>query len=884
MPSSSNIRFFSECSLNDVALVGGKGANLGELTSAGFPVPEGFCVTANAFRLFLDANGLEAKIRKIVAAIDFGDHVQVAAETERIRELLTAAPIPSVLIDEIRVAYARLGDEPLVAVRSSSAVPNLAVSSFPGMMDTFYDILGLEKVLQHVKLCWGSLWTARAAANRWNKGINHFSIRISALVQLMIPSEYSGIAFTVNPLTEAQELVIEAIAGLGDSLVSGKVTPEKYVVSKEALSLQAEPDRSVVPSGIVIAVASMSREIENHYGRPQDIEWAWAGGKLYVLQSRNIKKSGELPVDYAGLERWNKPPEANENEIIWTRAWSDEVLTRAITPLFYSVQADLITETYDFMYRASGVKQLLPLKLMRFHKNRGYFSTRYLKECLCYAPQFARGEDMLKFFTPEQKEEVRAMPFKAWEKIKSEIHLALHHRKYTLTRCYKTFYNNWLPELLKRVREIDQLDLDSAQDKQLSDYYWAMDRLIKDHCQPIGFGVMVHTFATVTFLSLVLEKWLKDSISAGVLLSGLPGNSTVGLNEEIWKLSRQIKFSPELHSIFVNSSASHVLAECHRSDAGREFLKELESFRQTYAFRGAEDREISFARWGDDPVLLVNVLKLMVSAGDECEPEATLKKNKARREQLTTEIEAKLSRQFWGSLKKRIFQQLLKYAQIYSLFRENQRFEIDRVFYGQRKAFLAIGRRLAQKGALADPDDIWFLSKEEVFDLMNGDMGADQCEHVVVPRRAEYRKYLGIPPPMFLQADREFDLAETGQTTAASGGTISGVPASAGKATGTARVVHDIRELGRVKPGDILVTNSTDPGWTPVFLVIKGLVLETGGILSHGTVLSREYGIPAVTSVRRATTVIREGELITIDGSSGSIYVSERSQKETEST
>jgi len=881
MSQSSNIRFFSECSLKEIALMGGKGANLGELSSAGFPVPAGFGVTADAFRQFLDGNQLEPAIREIVATIDFEDHAQVMQETERIRGLMVAAAIPPLLIEEIRQAYARLGEEPLVAVRSSSSVPNLAVSSFPGMMDTFYNIRGVDPLLEHIKLCWTSLWSARAAANRWNKGLDHFAVRVSALVQQMIPSEYSGVTFTMNPVTHANELVIEAIVGLGEALVSGKVTPETFVVSKETLTLQSRSGGASVPADIVFSVAALSRDIEKHYGRPQDIEWAWAEGKLYVLQSRNIKNSGELAVDYAGLERWNKPQERDEAEIVWTRAWSDEVLTRAITPLFYSVQADLITETYDFMYRASGMKQLLPLKLMRFHKNRGYFSTRYLRECLRYAPKFARGEDTLKFFTPQQREDVRAMPFRAWAKLKSELYLFLHYRKYTLTRCYKTFYDDWLPELLARVRKLDELDLQSATPEQLSTYSWGMDRLIKDHCQPIGFGVMVHTFATVTFLSIVLEKWLGDSTAASVLLSGLPGNSTVALNEEVWRLSRTITSSPELCSIFINSPSPQVLSDLDESPGGWKFAAEFESFRQTYAFRGAEDREISFPRWGDDPVLLVNMLKILVSAGEESEPEAALKRNTARREALTGEIEARLSRQKWGFLKKRVFRFLLKYAQAYSLFRENQRFEVDRVFYGQRKAFLAIGRRLTQDKLLADPGDIWFLSKEEVFDLMTGKITAAEAERLLTPRRAEYRKYLRVAPPMFLESDREFDLADTAcEASVTSGGTISGVAASAGRATGIARVVHDIRELGRVKPGDILVTNSTDPGWTPVFLLIKGLVLETGGILAHGTVLSREYGIPAVTSVRQATSLIREGDLITIDGSKGSIHLPQGMQRE----
>ncbi len=878
MPSP-NILFFNQCSLKDVAVVGGKGANLGELSSAGFPVPAGFAITSQAYLHFLQANKLEPKLRQMISRIRFEDPADLVHGTEAIRELMQSAQVPSSLEEEIARAYETLGANPHVAVRSSSAIPDLAISSFPGMMDTFYDVQGVQKVVEYVRLCWTSLWTARATANRWNKGIDHFAVRVSALVQLMVRAEFSGIAFTANPVTGEDELVVEAIVGLGEALVSGRVTPDTFVLSKGALRIQQAPQSPRVAEEVVLAAAAMSRDIEKHYGRPQDVEWAWAGGKLYILQSRNIRKPEESRPDYSGLERWNKPRQPGEADIIWTRAWSDEVLTRAITPLFYSVQADLITETYDFMYRASGLNRLLPMRLMRFHKNRGYFSTDYLKECLRYAPKFTRGDDALKFFRPEQRDEVRSMPFLGWEKLKSELYLARHYKRYTFTRCYRTYYQDWLPELLRRVRELDQRDLANATAEELRNYYWGMDRLIKDHCQPIGFGVMVHTFAAVTFLNIALQKWLGDTSSISVLLSGLPGNNTVELNEKVWQLSRKISVNPELRGLFTSLPAAEILTRLKGSATGRVFAEEFELFCQTYAFRGAEDREISFPRWGDDPALLVNVLKMFVASGDQADPATTLARKEVERETLTRDLEAQLARCRGGFWKVKVFRFLLKYAQIYSLFRENQRFEVDRVFYGQRKAFLAIARMLVDRNLLADADHIWFLSKEEVFDLLVGALSRSEAVCLITPRRAEYRKYLYHVPAMFLQGDREFEPEpETAVHMAAAGNTLPGVPASSGRATGIARVVHDLQQLSRVQAGDILVTNSTDPGWTPVFLLIRGLVLETGGILAHGTVLSREYGIPAVTSVKDATRQIHDGEVITIDGTQGFILLPEQVQ------
>jgi pyruvate,water dikinase len=863
------ILFFDQCRLKDVSLMGGKGANLGELSAAGFPVPPGFGVTSAAFEAFLSANDLDAPLRQLVASIDFTDHRSVEEITAKIRGRMTAAALPEAIARDIGSACEKLGAGTLVAVRSSSAVPDLQISSFPGQMDTFYNLRSLDEILRYVQLCWTSVWTSRAAANRWNMGIDHFGVKVCALVQQMVPSEFSGVIFTSNPVTLADELVIEAIPGLGEALVSGQVNPEAFVLDKTDLRMLQRPETSVLPAEIILEAARMAREIEKHYGNPQDIEWAYAGGKLYALQTRAIRKK-EGAANSSGLERWNKPAQAGEAEIIWTRAWSDEVLTRAITPLFYSVQADLITTTYDFIYRSYGLKNLLPMKLMRFHKNRGYFSTPYLKECLRYAPQFVRGEDALKFFPPEQKEEVKNMPFLLWPKLWSEVRFALLHRKYTLTRCHKTYSERWLPELRRRVRQSDSLDLETATSAQLESYFHGMDRLMKQHCEPIGIGVMVHTFAAVSLLGTLLKSWLGEDVAASTLLSGLPGNSTVELNQELWNLSRRIKQDMELALIFLAQPPSEILTLLNGSEKGRALAAELNGMCRRYDFRGAEDRELSFPRWGDDSGLMLSMLKLLIQAGDESAPDVAQEKNRLRREEMTRNIAQTLGKRPWGFLKKRVFQFLLKYAQIYSLFRENQRFEADRMFYGQRKAFLAIGRRLVRKELLADPGDIWFLSKEEVFDLLNGVLSPDDARNRILPRTAEYRRFLHNPPPMFLQGDREWDLVPeaVGDGDAR---LLTGVAASSGRATGVARVVRDIRELSRVRAGDILVTNSTDPGWTPVFLLIRGLILETGGILAHGTVLSREYGIPAVTSLKNATALIKEGDLITVDGSQGTV-------------
>ncbi|MBQ75363.1 MAG: hypothetical protein CMQ20_10135, partial [Gammaproteobacteria bacterium] len=755
--TSTYILSLNEGSLSDRALLGGKGANLAELLKAGFEVPSGFTVTSNAYLDFLAENNLDNTINKLAGKIDFEDPEHVDKVTAEIRALISIAAVPNGIATEIESAYRVLGDNLSVAVRSSSAVPDLGVSSFPGQMDTFYHVTGMPGVFRHLKLCWASFWTARAAASRWSQGINHASVRIAAVIQEMVPAEISGVAFTVNPVTFADECVVEAVPGLGEALVSGKVTPDRFILAGHPQAFRETPTHTRIESQLIEQVAELATAIHEHYQRPQDIEWAYANEKLFVLQSRNVSTRSEEVLDYAGVERWNKPAQSSDNEIIWTRAWSDEVLTRAITPLFYSLQGDLITKTYDFIYACYGLTELLPMRLLRFYKNRAYFSTNYLLASLYYTPQGSRDDEVLKFFTPEQKDQARSLPFLLGKKLLSELRLLILHRKYSFTRCYKTYYEEWLPILLRRVRELDELDLSSATLGSLQEYSQGMDELLTEHCRPIGLGVMIHTATSITLLRKLIEDWYGDGEIVGSLLCGLPGNRTVESNEATWELSRKIVESSLLSYLFRNYTPSEINARLNDSEEGISFLHECEGFSLEYDFRGAEDREISFPRWGDDPELLTGILKTFVQAGDNVSPAASEANAVLRRKEATARVLETLSNSSWGFAKRRVFEFLLNHTQNYSLFRENQRYDADRVFYGERKAYVAIADRLVQSGVLMDPADIWFLSKEEVQDLISGKLDRVAALRTVTPRKAEYRRFKRTTPPMFVQADDELE-------------------------------------------------------------------------------------------------------------------------------
>lgn len=315
------IKSFDEMTKQDFQEAGGKAANLGELTKGGFRVPPGFCVTSEALFVHIDENGLEPKIDEIVERLNYEDYTDLEEKTKQIRELITSSPTPEILITQMKDAIKKLNDPdpPFVAVRSSVAVKGSTVSSFPGMMDTYHYIKGEDEIIHYVKECWASLWTSRAAMTRQHKGIDHKLGLIAPVVQKMVNSEVAGVMFTANPITSSRdEMVIESNWGLGESVVSGKSMNDFFLVGKQGPSLKQSQiskktimidfdsekgfgrRETAVPANLmdqptltedqVLALANIGLKIEDLFGYPQDVEWAYENGALYVLQSRNIKQ------------------------------------------------------------------------------------------------------------------------------------------------------------------------------------------------------------------------------------------------------------------------------------------------------------------------------------------------------------------------------------------------------------------------------------------------------------------------------------------------------------------------------------------------------------------------------------------------------------------
>jgi phosphoenolpyruvate synthase/pyruvate phosphate dikinase len=859
---------------------GGKAANLASMMAAGLPVPPGFVVTVNAYKKFLTDQGLEGKISAKLGSADFSDEKQLDAVSASIKSMIISSPLDHAMVTEIHETLA-LGGETLWAVRSSATAEDLPQASYAGQQDTYLNV-GRADVPARIKDCWASYWNARAIAYRHNAKVPSMEGGIAVVIQEMVNSDSAGILFTMNPVSgNKDEIVIESSWGLGESIVSGLVGPDRFICSKEPITirekrvgaktkgiylhegqsrtLDIDPARQVIPSltdSQITDLVSLGRRIELHFGLPQDIEWAISKGRVYVLQSRPITTS------------------SCKDEILWTRAYGDEYWADITSPLFYSWLGEWLSKyVLEEGYEIMGYWDLKGLPLLHLHKGHIFFNSAVLEAVFTYNPRFSRTKELLNYFPEKDQERIANAKTKILRRIWAEVRIAFKDPDGMIIRTAKA-YNKWADEYLAKMKPFDSMDLAKLSDEELyGQYKYQVDSFLK-HYRLIRYGMVTHSIGMNLMVKRWLMDWLDDKSGAiySSLLSGLPDNKTIKTNNALIVLARSARNDPAVSKPLFSLSSAEFYDELRSRLYLAKFRDEFDEFMREYGHR-SHTREIYFPRWADDPTLVVDILRSLASAPD-IDVERLEKEKAEQRLATEKEIGRRISALSLGFFKKRIFNIILGYAQIYLQFRENQRFYLDHMIARQRRIFVEYGRRYATRGFIGKPDDIFFLSKEEIFEIAKGTL--PDMKEKISERRAEFERYRDYLPPKFLQGGIEFDdtvVSTDGLTK------VTGTSSSPGIATGVIRVVDSIERLSEVMKDEILVTQNTDPGWTPVFSKLGGLITETGGILSHGAVVSREYGIPAVTAVKGARQIFRTGQRVTIDGNEGVIYLMERQEK-----
>jgi rifampicin phosphotransferase len=882
-----------EASKADTGRVGGKAANLGELIDKGFPVPTGFIITTAAYALFVDSNNLNTVIESELAHIDYRDSNSIEEHAARIRNVVESAKLPQEIISKIEEYYKKMG-EPPVAVRSSGTVEDLSSASFAGQLETYLNVESSTEVVKAIIKCYASQWSDRVLSYSNRSGFNQRDVKLAVLIQQMIPSKSAGVMFTTNPLSiDGSDLLIESTFGLGEVLVSGKTTPDKYLLkrndagsyrildkqisTKKTISqsvsggveyVSLDTDQSSKPSlkdEQVLKLAELGHRIQITMGAPQDIEWAIdEHDQINILQSR--------PITTLRTE--------TKDETVWTRGYSDDYWNDPVSPLFFDLLGNHLTKYVNVeLNKIMGYKSLNSEKtrqLLRLHKAHAYFNLDVLKiKVENEIPPFLRNDDVLNYFpegsSPYGKESMKKLRFNTIGRIWAEIRVTFKDPNGKGNKTADTYYK-WTNNVFDPYYSTFNQKLDALKTAPITDYINLadeVDEIMVSHFRLVRYGIPVHNIGMNLLTQYLLARFLGMEEGRRVypiLISGLE-HKTSRTNDGIDELASTIRLHPELQKMILETSSETLYESISKSNSAgiTQFRSELDDFLAEYGVRSFT-REIYYPRWSDETSYLFDIFKSLAS-GDPVDVEAAKESSKKLRIETGEIVKKKINNQFLGFAKWGLLSNILESARRYIIFREQQRFNLDKWITMNRRLYLTLGDRLVKKGHIAQSSDIFFLTKSEIRDLTAGKTDK-KLRSTIESRREDFLKYENTTPPKFLHGNREFNDPYTTKA-----GYFKGIPASQGVLTATVRVLENIEEIWQVQVGEILVVPRTDPGWTPVFSKIGGLITETGGILSHGAVVSREYGIPAVTNIHDACRVFQTGQRVTIDGVKGEVTI-----------
>ncbi len=888
---------FTSIHRNMLALVGGKGANLGEMTSAGLPVPPGFCITTAAYEQVATEAGIKAVLD--TRGGHTGNPEQLAELAQVARTCIQNAAIPEHVAASIAEAYLILGaGEPIpVAVRSSATAEDLPFASFAGQQDTALNIVGTEALLDAVRRCWASLWTGRAVSYRTSLGLDQRRVQLAVVVQRMVEAEVAGVLFTANPVTGKRcQAVIDANPGLGEAVVSGATNPDHFVVNTatgEIVERRLGDKRLVIrgttdggttraESGDSSSVACLSdtqicdlarlgARVEAHYDAPQDIEWAIdAVGKVWLTQSRPITTLYPLPANAPG----------NDEELrVYLSLNVFQGVLRPFTPMgiaAFRFLGSTMASLFDLTPRdpLSGPGILVEAGFRLFFDVTAALRTKIGRRLLIGAMSFAEARSgvLLSQLTTDRRLFLRSIP--RWRVIRAFSSLAVKTR----TPLYITqalFKPSTAVERIQRARAgLEALRATSLESKipNPTDRLKALEQLIPDQLRPLFRALPSTLGAGLGSLGLA-SRLLKGIATPGelqIVLRALPHNPTTEMDLDLWALSRRIA-ADATTALHVSETPPEQLAQEYRAGALPPTLQQgLAEFLYHYGHRGVAEIDLGLPRWSEDPTHILGVLANYLQLNDPAlAPDVQFQRGAQEAKAMVTELTRRASRK--GRLRGMLVGFFLKRARAMAGLREMPKFCLILVLASMREVLQSVGKELVVAGRLENDADIFFITLRETHAALAG----EDMREIVRQRQVlyEYELQRRHVPRVLLSDGTEPTPVVTDSTE--SQGMLRGTPASPGSVTGRARVILDPTGA-HLEPGEILVAPSTDPGWTPLFLTAGGLVMEMGGAISHGAVVAREYGIPAVVGVAGATERITTGQQITVDGAAGKIILEER--------
>lgn len=822
----------------DVNLVGGKAKSLFWLQDIKMRVPRFFVVTTQMHRD--SASGtLSASMRSTIAQA----------------------------LDEMGLS------ECSCAVRSSGIAEDSADHSYAGVFETVLDVRGESAIMSAIEHCWTSHQSDTAISYRTDREIQNDSA-IAVIVQQMVEADWSGVSFSADPICGALSIcTLNVTRGLGEELMAGHAKPEEFRFERATgrlVSYRQSDAEECCPRDLCAKVVAITDEIAQYARFPQDIEWAAVGNDLFVLQSRPITTLAGI-FHNRSMEPWAGAGDPDNTKRVWTRAYADEIWAPPVSPLFYDIQN--LTAVTANRLRIDGDPKPVPPDIFKYYRAAVYMDVDVLARLYTGLPRFARRSPVLSLFPPDSRDIAIARPWRLTGAVKRLWQFEVRNReRWGVTRNYKFLSRAW-PSFLNRAQELAAVDLTSLSDEALEEQIaniWALALTVAHECE---VAVLYYAHDIKLVLIGLLDRWcgLTEADYAEVS-TGLEESLSVIEADQIWEIATLLRGCDSGVQTHAVHSSWKDFSDAQQNSETLQVISAVNQFLTKHPHRGANYKDVIYARWGDNPEILWSHIKSFLK-GAARRPSEVNKQSARRREVAQrNSIAAVKGPVAWA--KRIVLRRLLRLNEIYAGIRDNHRYYYDYVWWLIRQVYLEVGRRSAADGLIQQSDDIFFLSRSEISSLRSGSGKSSLLAERIRIRRSEWTATKNKSPAKFLRNGYLPDPGIPMERT--SNDRLTGLAASSGDVRGRARIALDVTDLRHIGEGDILVTRQTDPGWTPAFCRLGGLVLETGGTLAHGASLCREYGLPCVTDIENATSNISDGDIIFLSGGQGFVEIIER--------
>jgi rifampicin phosphotransferase len=840
---------FQEVDQTQVAIVGGKGAHLGELSRIeGIRVPPGFCVTTDAFqRIMAEAPSIEERLDRL-SRLHPADREAIRTLSAEIRRTLEGIAIPDDLAAAISHALARLGEQTAYAVRSSATAEDLPAASFAGQQDTYLNVVGPAAILRRVSRCWASLFTERAVTYRLRNSVDDRKIHMAVVVQQMVFPRAAGVLFTADPVTSDRKVVsVEATFGLGEALVSGLVDADAYkvrdgevvarAVATKRLAIHALPaggtqeqaidlarqEQPALTDAQVVRLAQLGRRIEAHFGRPQDIEWCLVDDGFQIVQSRPITTL--FPI----------PDVGDQENHVFISVGHGQMMTDAMKPLGISFWQ---LTTPRPMYVAGGrlFVDVAP-DLGSPARRAGLLEV------------FGRSDpligDALQTIL-ERDGFVRSVPDEAPGGVPAVDAPAPIE---TDPAIVTELIGHSQASVAALQREIGTKSGSALLDFILADIQELKRILFDRRSHQVFMGAMEAAW----WLNEQLEEWLGEKNVADTLTQSVPHNITSEMGLALLDVADVIRPHPEVVAFLQDVEDDGFLDGLAGVAGGREARDAIQVFLDRYGMRCVGEIDITRPRWSERPTTLLPVLLGNVKNFEPGAGARRFEQGRQEAEKKEQDVLERLQALPGGERKAEEVKRMIDRVRTFIGYREYPKYGMVSRYFVYKQALLEEAERLVQAKVIGEKEDIFYLRFHELHDVVRTHQADDR---VIRRRKDELRSFQALTPPRVLTSDGEV-VAGVYRRDDVPAGALAGLPVSAGTVEGRARVIRDLAEAA-VEAGDILVTAYTDPSWSPLFVAVMGLVTEVGGLMTHGAVIAREYGLPAVVGVEHATRLIRD--------------------------